>query len=191
MYSNLTKKRHICHNSKSFKYTLTQITLQDRISWTTRSDYHTAGFPTGFRNRLFGLKASPLNPCRNSLNHFGFFHVPLPTPSLISSSSALPTKMIKEKPNQKVWGEGEMEREGEAPEMLAVLFMKALPATKETNYLLTMWNRILFTRLRFPLLFKWDFSTLPFISSGIIISISQSQSLLKQRAEKKRTYLFS
>lgn len=31
-----------------------------------------------------------------------------------------------------------MEREGEAPEMLTVLFMKALPAMKETNYLLTM-----------------------------------------------------
>ncbi len=72
-----------------------------------------------------------------------------------------------------------------APEMLTVLFMKALPATKETNYLLTMWNRILFTRLRFPLLFKWDFSMLPFISPGIIISIFQSLSLLKEMLERK------
>lgn len=72
-----------------------------------------------------------------------------------------------------------------APEILAVLFMKALPATKETHYLLTMWNGILFTRLRFPLLLKLDFSILPFISPGIIISISQSLSLLKEMLERR------
>lgn len=65
--------------------------------------------------------------------------------------------------------------------------MKPLPGTMETNYLLTMWNRILFTRLRFSLLFQMRFfAASSFVSCSIIVSIFQNQSVWK-KAQKKKT----
>lgn len=70
--------------------------------------------------------------------------------------------------------------------MCTVLFMNTLPGTMETNYLLTMWNRILFTRLRFPLLFQMRFFTASsFVSRSIIVSIFSKPISLKKRREKK------
>lgn len=67
---------------------------------------------------------------------------------------------------------------------LQCLFMKALPGTMETNYLLTMWNRILFTRLCFPLLFQMRFFTASsFVSHSIIVSIFQNQSVSREEQE--------
>lgn len=74
-----------------------------------------------------------------------------------------------------------------SPEMCTVLFMKALPGAMETNYLLTMWNRILFTTQRFPLLFQTrSFSASSFVSHCIIVSIFQNQSVSRKEREKKR-----
>lgn len=74
--------------------------------------------------------------------------------------------------------------------MCTVLFMKALPGTMETNYLLTMWNRILFTRLRFPLLFQMRFFTASsFVSHSIIVSIFQNQSVSRKEQKKKNESL--
>lgn len=65
------------------------------------------------------------------------------------------------------------------------LFMKALPGTMEINYLLTMWNRILFTRLRFPMLFQMRFFTASsFVSHSIIVSISQNKSVSRKELKK-------
>lgn len=67
-----------------------------------------------------------------------------------------------------------------------VLFMKALPGTMETNYLLTMWNRILFTRLRFSLLFQMRFFAASlFVSHSIIVSIFQNQSVSRKQQKKE------
>lgn len=67
-----------------------------------------------------------------------------------------------------------------------VLFMRALPGTMETNYLLTMWNRILFTRLRFSLLFQMRFFAASlFVSHSIIVSIFQNQSVSRKQQKKE------
>lgn len=77
-----------------------------------------------------------------------------------------------------------------SPAMCTVLFMKAVPGTMETNYLLTMWNRILFTRLRFPLLFQMRFFTASsFVSHSIIVSIFQNQSVSRKEQKKKNKSL--
>lgn len=77
-----------------------------------------------------------------------------------------------------------------APAMCTVLFMKALPGTMETNYLLTMWNRILFTRLRFPLLFQMRFFTASsFVSHSIIVSIFQKQSVSRKEQKKRKEWI--
>lgn len=77
-----------------------------------------------------------------------------------------------------------------SPAMCTVLFMKALPGTMETNYLLTMWNRILFTRLRFPLLFQMRFFTASsFVSHSIIVSIFQNQSVSRKEQGKKGEWI--
>lgn len=66
-----------------------------------------------------------------------------------------------------------------------LLFMKALPGTMEINYLLTMWNRILFTRLCFPMLFQMRFFTASsFVSHSIIVSIFQNKSVSRKELKK-------
>lgn len=80
-------------------------------------------------------------------------------------------------------GEKKREKQECSPAMCTVLFMKALSGTMETNYLLTMWNRNLFTRLRFPLLFLNEI----FLNLLICISRHYRLNLSKPISLKKGT----
>lgn len=94
--------------------------------------------------------------------------------------------MQAEKTNKK-WRKNKRQEKECSPAVCTVLFMKALPGTMETNYLLTMWNRILFTRLRFLLLFQMRFFTASsFVSRSIIVSIFQNQSVSKKKWTGKK-----
>lgn len=73
--------------------------------------------------------------------------------------------------------------------MRTVLFMKALPGVMETNCLLTMRIRILFTRLRLHSLFQMRLLTaFSSLSHIIIISIFQKQPVPRDK-EKMNGYL--
>lgn len=84
-------------------------------------------------------------------------------------------------------GEKTKERRSVHLQCSLFLFMKALPGTMEINYLLTMWNTILFTRLRIPLLFQMRFFTASsFVSHSIIVSIFQNQSVSRKEQKKRQ-----